>query len=407
MSTKLLVLGAGFYYIPIFEKLKRGDFYLIAVDRSADAPGKDYVDEFYPIDISDKHGCLELVKKLGIQGVVPVNDFGTRTAGYINDQMGFKGISEHTAHAANDKGVMRDVWKQNGLPIPDYEVIATLEELKQALIRIGYPAVLKPTDCGGSGRGISVIATNKDVEEAYEFAKPFVKNNRFIVEGFVEGTECTVEGLSVDGNVTILAISDKIKAPLRTRVATSLNYPAKISPDTEAHIIATVSKAVLSLGITNGMSHTELILDQHNHIWLLETGARGGGGHVFHTIIEACSGINAPLECAKVVTGQSVTLPTPLKRGVTYRFFNPEPGILKEVLNIEKAKQNPGVLALDIVKKPGDKIGILNNSQDRVGYVVTTAEKREASMALADQIETDITFVYEEGSIALPDFFKK
>ena len=55
----------------------------------------------------------------------------------------------------------------------------------------------------------------------------------------------TIETVSHRGDVHILAVSDKIKLPRRTRVATSLHYPADLSPDTLDRVHALAGAAVL------------------------------------------------------------------------------------------------------------------------------------------------------------------
>jgi biotin carboxylase len=160
---------------------------------------------------------------------MPINDFGTRTAAFVSRKMGLIGISEKCSECANDKGLMREVWKKKKLIIPNFEVISNISQIEEFTLQYGFPVVLKPTDCGGSGRGISVISNKKEIKWAYQFAYPFVKNGRFIIEEFIDGVEMTVETISINEKVYILTTSDKIKANLKTRVATSLNFPSFFS----------------------------------------------------------------------------------------------------------------------------------------------------------------------------------
>lgn len=388
---KILILGAGYYYRPVITRLRQAGFHVLAVDRDPAAPGAVFAHEFSPINLTDRKAVLAYARQKAIDGIMPVNDFGTRTSAYVCQEMGLIGLSPAAAGAANDKGVMRDVWSRDGLEIPQYAVVSSLEELKTALEEIGFPAVLKPTDCGGAGRGISVLASDGDIKWAYDFAKPYVENDRFIIEKFIPGIELTVETLSLDGKVHVLAMSDKEKPELRTRVATSLNYPAAISPQMEERVRDLVCQAVLSIGILNGMAHTEVMLADTGPV-LIEIGARGGGGHVFHTCIEAVSGICAPVEFANLITGGTVRLPELEKKGCCYRFFNPPHGLLQAVRNVDIARKFPGVLDIGIIKKAGDEVGNLKNSLFRAGYVVTCGRDRKEAMGIADQIESLVEF---------------
>lgn len=398
---KIAVLGAGIYNIRVYEKLREGGYYSIAVDGDAAAPGAKYADEFVHLDFTDKEALHHYFVQHPADAIMPINDWGTIPAAYATEKLGLKGISETAAMAACDKGIMRGIWKNAGVPVPEFFVFETFEELEENIAKVGFPCVIKPTFSGGGGRGISVLKTAADMRWAYDFAAPYVKNKRFICEAFAEGTELTIETISTDGVVHILAISDKYKPDLRTRVATSLNYPAALTESQEQLVHETIKKAVTALGIHTGMAHTEAII-RDMEIRLVETGARGGGSHIFPVIIEAVSGINAPAALAALLTGSIPDLSHIQKRGAVYRFFNPGPGILRQVTHMDEVKTWPGILDIGMLKKSGELVGELKNSFERAGHVVAAGKDREAAMELADRVEATIEFITDplEGSTA-------
>jgi biotin carboxylase len=397
MKRRILVLGAGLYNGPVLTQLKRAGFHVLAIDRDPKAPGAALADEFMPIDISDREAVSAWAAKQGLDGIMPINDYGTRTAAFVAAKLGLPGITEAAADASCDKGRMRDAWAAAKLPVPGYRVVATVGDVTSAAAELGYPCVLKPTDSGGGGRGISVLKVPGDVDWAYAFAAPHARNGRLIVEQFIDGTEMTIEGLSQAGTVTILAMCDKVKPDLRTRVATSLNYPAAFPEEVLQSVRRVVEQAVQALGIVNGMSHTEVIVTSTGPV-LVETAARGGGGHIFHTIIEAVSGFCAPVQCAHVLTGTTIAIPPLTTRGAAYRFFNPPRGVLREVRNVESARGLPGVLDIGITKNPGELVGDLKNSLERPGFVVTCGETRGQAVEVADRVERLVEFVLESAS---------
>lgn len=391
---KIAVLGAGLYNIKVFELLRNGGFYTIAFDANPDAPASNFADEFVNIDFSNKSILLEYIKSNSVDGIMPINDWGTVSAAFVCSELGLVGISENSAILATDKGKMRDVWSENNISNPTYFVFGTFEELESKIEKMSFPCVIKPTDSGGSGRGISVLKSIADLKWAYDFAKPYVRNNRFICESFISGTELTIETISIDGEVFVLAMSDKEKPELRTRVATSLNYPAKLNEIQRVLVEETVKKAVKSLGIHTGMAHTEVIINDMD-IVMVETGARGGGGHIFHTIIEAVSGINAPLTYARLLTGEKVDLSKIESKGATYRFFNPSHGILKKVEGIEEVKNWENILDIGITKKVGEEVGDLRNSQERAGFIVSKGKDRDSALEIAIKADNAIRFELE------------
>lgn len=391
---KIAVLGASTYNINVYKKLKEGGFFTIAIDGNPNAEAASFANKFVHIDYSDVSSLLSLCKQEGVDAVMPINEWGVMPAAKVSTALGLIGNTEKTALLATDKGLMRQTWKENQVNGPDFFVFKTLLELEKGLTTIGFPCVVKPTFSGGGGRGISVLKSIEDAEWAYDFALPAVKYGTMICESFVEGTELTIETISVDGEVFVLAMSDKEKPELRTRVATSLNYPANITEKQRAIVEETVKKAVLALGIHSGMAHSEVILNGED-VKMVETGARGGGSHIFPLIIEAVSGINTPVVFAQLLTGQKPNLSNIQSNGVVYRFFNPPHGILKEVQGVDEVRSWNGVLDVGVTKKKGDEVGNLKNSLERAGFVVASGVNRLEAQKLANKAEANIKFIVE------------
>jgi hypothetical protein len=66
---------------------------------------------------------------------------------------------------------------------------------------------------------------------------------------------------------------------------------------------------------------------------------------------------------------------------------------LSAVVNLAEARLIPGVLDIGLNKKVGDRINQLDNSLERVGYVVTSGETREDAIRLADRVNELVRFV--------------
>ena len=392
---KIAILGASIYNIAVYESLKSNEYYTIAIDGDKNAPAARIADKFIPIDFSNKELLLETCKREEIDAIMPINEWGVLPSAYVCDKMGLVGNSLKTANNATDKGLMRTCWMDLKRGNPTFFVFETIKELEQKIELVGYPCIIKPTFSGGGGRGISVVKSPEDLKWAYDFAKADDQNNSLICEAFMDGLELTIETLSVDGEVHVLAISDKYKPNLRTRVSTSLNYPADISVEQEEEVVNLIKEAVLALGIMNGMAHSEVILTA-NGPKMVETGARGGGSHIFPLIIEATSGISAPVSFAKLLVGDKVDLKQVEKKPVIYRFFNPPYGILKSIENFDEVKSWEGVLTVGVTKNPGDIIGDLKNSLERPGFTVVTAKTRKEAVQLADKVEETLKFVLKE-----------
>jgi biotin carboxylase len=384
---RALVLGAGFYYARSLQKIREGGFHVIAVDRDPHAPGAAQADEFYPVDITDHQGVLELARRTRPDCVIPLNEFGMQAHALVSAALGLPGVGPEQVAAVVDKQAMRQAWEKAGLRQPRFHACRSQEQVADAAGQIGFPCLIKPADSGGSGRGVIIINRPGETAEGFAFALPHARNGVVLVEEFIPGVELTVEGLCCRGRHAILAVSDKVKPPLRTRVATSLNYPAYFNGAAMAKAKGLVDAAVRALGLTDCATHTELIITPQGEPFLVEMGARGGGGHIFSTIVEAVSGVNMPVALANILSGQEPQWQATQARGACYRFFTPPAGTITAIEGVEQARNLHGVLDIGMFKKPGDQVRELVNSQERTGFVVTTGPDRESAWRLANEVE--------------------
>jgi biotin carboxylase len=388
----VLILGAGVWNLRVIDRVRAAGYRTVVVDRNASAPGLPLADEGHAVDISDAPAVLAVARN--VDAVLPLSDAGVPTAAAIATQLRIRGLTLDTAAMAVDKGLMRERWERDGLPQPAFRVVTARDEAARAAEEIGPPLIVKPADSGGGGRGVSVVPVLGELDWAWEFAHPFARNGRVMVEGFIDGTELTVEAIAHRGEVHVLAVSDKVKPPLRTRVATSLNYPADLAPGMLERVETIARAAVTSLGITDGPAHAELIVG-HDGPVLVELGARGGGGHVFSTVVEAVSGVDAVRESARVLAGDEPDLRVRRQAGCVYRLLSPVNGVVRAVHGLERARELPGVLAVGVTRKPGDVLGGLVDSLQRSGFAVVAGADRDEAIRRADAVERTVVFDLE------------
>jgi biotin carboxylase len=393
-KKKILVLGASLYYKKVISSIKELNYIVLAVDREPTSPGFDYADKYAVIDIVDREKVLEFAIENEIDGIMPVNDFGVRTAFYVSQKLNLIGPNLLTGICGCDKALMRDIWKHEGLPQPNYLLFNSNTPIDYIIETIGFPMVIKPTDCGGAGRGISIAEDKDGLLFSIQHAKGFVKNDRYIAEEFIEGTEVTVDSLVYRNQVYPLAASDKIKPESQFRVATSLNFPCKFDPIIQKKIFDIVTNATLALGVSYGATHAELIVNEDSQdIKLVEIGIRGGGGHLFNTIIEQVTGINAPQELAKILCGDVPSLNHKQQMSSVYRFFNPgKTGIIRGISYGDDLLKKDFLIDFAITAKIGDYYQGLIDSMHRVGFAVVIGRNRNEAITNADFVENNVFF---------------
>ncbi len=385
MSTKtILQLGAGELMKHSIRGIQALGHRVYAVDRNPSAPAFEVANGSAIIDLVDTDGITNYAQEIGADAILAVNEAGLLAAAEASQRLGLHHISPDVALRALDKGMMREAWAAAGLPQPRFRIVDDLAQIPEAALQIGYPLILKPTRNWGS-RGISRADTPADLEWSMEFAGQHQRTGRFIVEEYIDGTEMTIEGLVHRGRASVLAKSDKEHQPHpRFRVAMALNYPAKLPQAILQQTDDLIIRAARALGLDDCAIHAEVMV-VGDAIYLIEMGARPGGGHIFGQIVEAVSGISMPRALAQILLGEETDITPTSRRGAVYRFFSPPQGVFQSATGVEEARALPGVLDFGFHLAPGTVVSAIAGDADRPGYCVTTGETREDAMQIATQ----------------------
>ncbi|MFI8569283.1 formate-dependent phosphoribosylglycinamide formyltransferase [Rhodococcus sp. NPDC078407] len=189
-ATRVMLLGAGELGKEVIIAFQRLGVEVIAVDRYDNAPGHQVAHHAFTIDMSDAEELLALIDSQQPDFVVPEIEAIATDALAEVEQRG-RTVVIPTARATqltmNREGIRRLAAEELGLPTSPYAFADSLDDVRQALSTIGFPAVIKPV-MSSSGKGQSVVRTEEDVEAAWDYALKGgrVDLGRVIVEGFVD-----------------------------------------------------------------------------------------------------------------------------------------------------------------------------------------------------------------------------
>ncbi|MBF0522450.1 MAG: ATP-grasp domain-containing protein [Candidatus Omnitrophica bacterium] len=396
-NKKLLVIGAGLAQVDAIQKAKDLGYDILASDGSSKAEGLKVANEARVLDVKDIEGNLAWAKEAKIDGVISyASDITLPTVLAIREALVLPGLGRQPMEISLDKSQQRVRFKKAGLAQPDFDIVENLEDFKKVLKRMGLPLVSKPVDNAGS-RGVTLIFEMSQVDVAFQMAKEHTKVGKILVEQYIEGTELTVEGFSVDKKHHILTISDKYKPAGPYRVATQLAYPADITDKQEKQVIDLMTAAYDVMGVDNTPTHSEVIInDKGPHI--VEVGCRGGGFYVFTRVVEAVSGYDIVGNWTRLCAGDVTELVERKRRGVVLRFYAAKPGKLVSVKGLDKAKAIKGVQT-DLFVRPGDTVPELKTDGSRTGWMITRGKDRKEAVALADLVSETVQF--ETESVAL------
>ncbi|KPJ61502.1 MAG: hypothetical protein AMJ46_01465 [Latescibacteria bacterium DG_63] len=380
----VLVVGAGFLQSFLIRRVRDLGFTVVAVDRDPEAVGFGWAHKSEVVDIKDEQACLAVAIRERIDAILSVStDFAVRTVAFVAESLGLPGLSTDAARICTNKALMRRVLADQHVGSVAFATATSSAEAIEEASGIGFPCVLKPVDSVGS-RGVSKAASTSQVADAFETASKASASGQVIIEEFIEGPEVSVEAITVDGETTIAAVTDKLTSGPPHFVEVGHTQPSVFS--NEVIIRETVKRCVTALGIDCSATHTELKLTERGAA-VIEVGARLGGDRITSDLVPLSTGIDLMEAVLLLSLGRNPDLIPKWAKGSAIRYAVVPPGKVKAVEGIEAARSVKGVMEVLVGVSVGDIVPSLRSSADRVAHVVTQgSDAAEAATAAEEAI---------------------
>ena len=383
---KLLILGAGLLQAPAITAAREMGHYVLAVDMDENAPGLPLADESAVISSADIPSVLEYARRHGIDGVMTLaSDRPVPTAAAVAESLGLVGISCAAAINATDKARMRDALGAHGVPVPVYRRARSFSEYSSALKDFCGRCIVKPADSSGS-RGIFLLDDTGDeamAERAYAHSMAASRGSEILVEDYMRGPEVSVETLSLDGEIHVVAVTDKLTTGAPHFVEMGHSEPSRLTADIQERILAVTRDAVRALGITVGPSHTEVIVTEEGPK-IVEVGARLGGDNITAQLVPLSTGVDMVRCSIAIALGEKPDLRSTVRAGAAVRYFNVPPGVIHAVTGVERALEIPGVRNITFVKGVGDTVCDIASSTDRPGFVIARGDDAADAVSICE-----------------------
>ena len=387
-----MILGASVLQLPAILKAKEFGLQVIAVDIDPNAIGFKYADMSLLISTIDTQKVVHAAIKNKINGIMTLaTDLPVRTVAAVARRLNLVGISEDTALLATDKAMMRNRFKDYNIPIPEFHKTDNLVEYLNITRLFKDNFIVKPVDNSGS-RGVYWVRSKDDAEKAFTYAKNNSRSGEILIEEFMTGREISVETLSVHGEVHVVAITDKLTTGIPNFVEMGHSQPAQFNNITIDKIMNVAKDAIRAIGIKDGASHVELMITNEGPK-IIELGARLGGDCITSHLVPLSTGIDMVGNCIKIALNEEPDLEIKFKMGSAIRYLRSTAGRIKSINGIEMAAAVKGICNITIVKNIGDIVNDINNSNDRVGFVIAQSnevfEAIEACENAMNQINID------------------
>ncbi len=186
-----------------------------------------------------------------------------------------------------DKTIMKDIWKNNGLPVlPCVSILRhDLEEnlescLESALQEIGLPCFVKPAN-SGSSVGITRADTRQELLESMLLAAKF--DRKIMVEAACPSPREVEIGVigndvpkcSVPGEISYSSRFYDYKTKYQNDGSPQLLIPAPIPVDV-ATLVEDLAKRAWRAADLNGLARIDFLLSKDGRIWLNEVNTLPG-----------------------------------------------------------------------------------------------------------------------------------
>jgi biotin carboxylase len=320
---------------------------------------------------------------------------GVENAARINDRYGLGGTTHAVTARMRDKLAMRRhvaATDPAAVPATTLDVRADLDAFAA---RHGYPFVVKPTNATASF-GVFRVDDAAGAERVWAAVEQLrgrttdrgttlFKIQDFLIEEYVDGREYSVESFSFGGRHVIVAITEKyVDEASFTEVGHAM--PARLEPDVETAVRARVAHFFDSIGLADGVCHTEIRIGRRGPA-IIESHNRAGGDAISDLVFGAYGidlltlAVGWPFGLVDELPDRPVAL-----RGASTRFLVGRPGVVASVSGVEEASADPRVLTLKVTAHVGDTVRTLRDNWDRVGMVAVTGADTADAVAYGAQV---------------------
>ena len=374
---KALVIAGGVPQIELLKQLREREINTVLADGSENAVARPFADAFYRTDIFDIDAVTKIAAGEKVDFVITVcADQVLLVVSKVAETLGLPWyIDYQTAKNVSDQILMKRIFRESGVPTTDYVEMDRLD--MEAISRLRYPLVVKPTDAYSS-RGVRKAENEQDLRRFYEEAAQISRSGRVIVEEYFEGDEISVDAFVLNGRAKVLTVtnSEKIRSDDRFVIFRG-RYPVKASDALLARIEEIAQRIADGFGLVNSPLLIQL-LNNGDDISVLEFCARTGGNMKWLLIKHSC-GVDVIKATIDITLGiePDLTVRDTGNRVVVNDFIYCHPGIFDHFEGFDEMVREGTINEFYPVRIKGTKMTGVTSSSDRIAGMNIIADSIE------------------------------
>ena len=357
----------------------------IAIDGNPNAPGFQYVDEAYCIDITNNDLVEKFVKEQEIDFIlpVPIGRYLT-TTGFINSTFNLKGLKAKAAINCTDKWLFHTTLQKKGLRKAAAYLINNNNELPKEN-QLTFPMILKPRHGSGSRNVTSINTYNELVEST----KNLDLTEDYILEKEIIGVEFGVDGMVMAGAFSLILLREKKNTPPPHKQALGYysTYDEIKFPNLFSRVEKHLSSIIKELAIDNTLFHADIIVN--DDIFVIELSGRPSGHNLHNNFTIKATGFNMLAEYINFQIGQPYNLKVAKNKTLMIHYFDFENVEIIAVPEKAELLKNTNILEYHTPLKSGDLLGVIDCGAEimKRGYVILQAKNREELQSEFEKIK--------------------
>jgi len=212
---------------------------------------------------------------------------------------------------AMDKVMTKRIWRFEGLPTPDWRMVASADQTRAAFAALGAPMIVKPAR-DGSSMGLTKVEDASQCEAAYALAAKY--DEEVLCEQFISGDETTCavlgEGRGAQALPVIRIVAPDGNYDYQNKYFTDVTQyhcPSGLPAEEEAEIQRIVEQAFRTLGC-RGWSRADIMIRASDRKpFLLEINTSPGmTGHSLVPMAARAKGISYEALCLRILAMASL-----------------------------------------------------------------------------------------------------
>ena len=306
MFSKILIANRGEIAVRIIRACKEMGVATVAVYSEADknALHVALADQSYCIgdpeaseSYLNENQIISTAILAGAQAIHPGYGFLSENAHFARacrrNGLVFIGPDPESMERLSDKAILKELIRGTGLSvIPGTKAVVSVAEAKRVADRIGYPVMLKAC-AGGGGRGIRLIRSEDELDDAYhqatnEAISAFGDGSVYLEKYIFPARHVELQILADEhGNAVCLGDRDCSLQRRNQKLLEETPSPA-VNDEQRQKIIELAVDAVKKIGYV-GAGTLEFLLDREGNFWFMEMNVRL---QVEHCVTEMLTGFD-------------------------------------------------------------------------------------------------------------------